>query len=125
MRMDRVFVFLGALGALSGVALGAFGAHVLRGRLSAPMFEVYQTGVHYHLVHALGLVLVGCVAHWLPDSRLVRSAGWLLAAGIVLFSGSLYGLAMSGGMWLGFVTPFGGLCFLLGWGCLAAGALRG
>lgn len=124
MTKARLFVFLGALGALLGVALGAFGAHVLRGRISAPMFEVYQTANHYHMVHALGLVLVGCVAQWRPDSRLVCAAGWLLTAGIVLFSGSLYGLALSGGAWLGFVTPFGGLAFLFGWGCLAAAALR-
>lgn len=122
--MARVFVFLGALSALFGVLMGAVGAHMLRGRLSGSMFEVYQTAVHYHLIHAVGLVLVGCVAQWLPGSRLVQAAGWLLAAGILLFSGSLYGLALSGGSWLGIVTPFGGLSFLLGWGCLAAAAIK-
>ncbi len=123
--MFRLFVAVGSLSAMLAVGLGAFGAHGLKGRLSAQLFEVYQTAVLYHLVHAVGLVLVGLIAHLLPDSAPVRWSGWLLAAGTLLFSGSLYLLAVSGIRWLGAVTPLGGLAFLAGWALLATAMLRG
>ena len=115
----KLFVILGALAAALGVALGAFGAHALKARLSAEMLAVWQTGVQYHLWHALGLVATGLLAQHLPASIPVRLAGWLMLAGIVLFSGSLYVLALSGTRWLGAVTPFGGACFILAWLVLA------
>jgi uncharacterized membrane protein YgdD (TMEM256/DUF423 family) len=121
--MFRTFVAGGSLSAMLAVALGAFGAHVLKGRLSSQMIEVYQTAVLYHLVHAVGLVLVGLVAHLLPDSGPVRWAGWLLAMGTLLFSGSLYLLAVSGILGLGGITPFGGVAFLAGWAFLAVAVL--
>jgi uncharacterized membrane protein YgdD (TMEM256/DUF423 family) len=111
----KLFVSLGALAAALGVALGAFGAHALKARLSADMLAVWQTAVQYHLWHALGLVAVGLLAQHLPASVPVRVAGWLMLVGIVLFSGSLYALALSGTRWLGAITPFGGACFILGW----------
>ena len=122
--MFRLFVAIGSLSAMLAVGLGAFGAHVLKDRLSAPMVEVYQTAVLYHLVHAVGLVLVGLVAHLLPDSGPVRWAGWLLATGTLLFSGSLYLLTVTGIRGLGAITPLGGIAFLAGWALLAIAVLR-
>jgi uncharacterized membrane protein YgdD (TMEM256/DUF423 family) len=119
-----LFVILGALAAALGVALGAFGAHALKARLSADMLAVWQTAVQYHLCHALGLIAVGLLAQHLPASGPVRLGGWLILAGIVLFSGSLYVLAASGVRWLGTVTPFGGACFIAGWVAVAYAVLR-
>ena len=120
----KLFVSLGALAAAIGVALGAFGAHALKARLPAEMLAVWQTAVQYHLWHALGLVAIGLLVQHLPGSGAVRLAGWLLLAGIVLFSGSLYVLALSGVRWLGAVTPFGGACLIVGWVVLAYAVLR-
>lgn len=103
----------GALGFL-GVALGAFGAHGLRARLSADMLAVYQTGVLYHLVHAVALLGVGLLAERAPGAA-TTTAGWAFTAGVIVFSGSLYALAISGVRVLGAITPFGGVAFLVGW----------
>lgn len=119
----KLFVSLGALAAALGVVLGAFGAHALKARLSADMLAVWQTAVQYHLWHALGLVAIGLLAQHLPASVPVRVAGWLMLVGIVLFSGSLYALALSGTRWLGAITPFGGACLILGWLVLAVALL--
>ncbi len=116
--MDRLFVVLGSVSALIAVALGAFGAHALRGRLSAEMLGVFEVGVRYHMYHALGLLAVAWAAARWPGSG-VAAAGWLFLAGIVVFSGSLYLLSLTGQRWLGTVTPVGGLCFLAGWLVLA------
>jgi uncharacterized membrane protein YgdD (TMEM256/DUF423 family) len=120
--MDRTFLLVGALAAFIGVALGAFGAHGLRNRLSADMLAVFETGVRYQMYHALAILIVGLAAARL-DGWLIRAAGWLFTVGIVLFSGSLYALALSGITVLGAVTPIGGLAFLAGWACLAIAAL--
>jgi uncharacterized membrane protein YgdD (TMEM256/DUF423 family) len=106
------------------VALGAFGAHGLKSVIPADRMTIYHTGVQYHLVHALGILLVASLADRLQNDRLVRLSGWLIAAGIVLFSGSLYALAITGVKVLGAITPFGGVCFLAGWAILAAAALH-
>ncbi|WP_096361183.1 DUF423 domain-containing protein [Sulfuricaulis limicola] len=95
--------------------LGAFGAHGLKAKLTADMLAVYQTAVHYHLFHALGLLAVGLVASQIADSVWLKWSGWLMLAGIILFSGSLYVLSVSGWRWLGMVTPFGGLAFIAAW----------
>src|SRR3989337_1854411 len=108
----KLFLILGGINAALVVMLGAFGAHALKARLSAEMLAVYQTGVHYHLFHALGLIVVGLVATQIPASAYLKWSGWLMLAGIVLFSGSLYVLSVSGLRWLGMVTPFGGLAFI-------------
>ena len=97
-----------------GVALGAFGAHGLSGRLSPASLAVYQTAVFYHLVHALGLLAVGILSLLRPQARL-DGAGWLLVAGIALFSGSLYLLSVTGLKKLGMITPIGGLALLAAW----------
>ncbi len=121
----RIFIVLGALAAALAVGLGAFGAHALKARLPPPMLVTFETGVRYHFYHALGLFIVAFAASLLPASPLVRWAGWLMTAGIVLFSGSLYVIALSGVRSLGAVTPLGGVAFILAWLLLATAAIRG
>ena len=116
--MDRTFLLIGALAGFTAVALGAFGAHGLRARLGPDMLAVFETGVRYHMYHALALMLTAQMMGR-TSGRLIVAAGWLFAAGIVLFSGSLYLLALTGITILGAVTPIGGLAFLAGWACLA------
>jgi len=111
----KLLLLLGGVNAMLVVMLGAFGAHALKARLSVDMMAVYQTGIHYHLFHALGLLAVGLVAMQISDSAYLRWSGWLMLAGIVLFSGSLYLLSISGLRWLGAVTPFGGMTFIVAW----------
>lgn len=113
--MRRTFGIWGAAFAFLAVALGAFGAHGLREKISAEALAVYQTGVHYQLVHALALLLLAALV---IEGKAARAAGWLFIAGVVVFSGSLYLLAITGAKWWGAVTPIGGLCFLVGWVCL-------
>lgn len=122
--MDRLFLALGALSALVSVAAGAFGAHALRSRLAPDLLVTFETGARYQMYHALGLVAVAWAASRWPGA-LTTAAGWLLVAGTVLFSGSLYALALSGVRALGAVTPLGGVAFLAGWGVLAWSVLRG
>jgi uncharacterized membrane protein YgdD (TMEM256/DUF423 family) len=117
-------LFAGSLSAGIAVALGAFGAHGLSGRLSPDMLQIWETGARYQMYHALALLAVAWAATQLPTSSLPGWAGGLFIAGTVLFCGSLYVLALSGRLWLGAVTPLGGLAFLAGWACLALGALR-
>lgn len=121
--MARLCLLLAAFAGFTGVALGAFAAHGLKGRLTADYLAVFQTGTHYQLIHALALFGVGLLALQRPG-RLVNSAGALFALGIVLFSGSLYLLTLSGVSALGIVTPFGGVAFLAGWLCLGLAAWR-
>lgn len=111
----KLFLILGGFNATLVVLLGAFGAHALKARLSTEMLAVYQTGVHYHLFHALGLIAVGLVATQISDSSYLRWSGWLMLVGIILFSGSLYLLSISGLRWLGMITPFGGISFIIAW----------
>lgn len=111
----KFFVILGSLNAFLAVALGAFGAHGLKSKVSEEMLTVWQTGVQYHMFHALGLILIGILIHLLPQIGPLRLSGWLLFSGIVLFSGSLYVMVLSGVRALGIVTPIGGIAFLLGW----------
>lgn len=113
---------LGAINAFLCVALGAFGAHGLKQKLTTDMLAVYQTGVQYHFYHALGLVAVGLVLLYFPKSRLVVLSGWLMFAGIVLFSVSLYALSLTGIRGLGAITPLGGVAFLSAWAILAYAA---
>jgi uncharacterized membrane protein YgdD (TMEM256/DUF423 family) len=113
----------GAVLCALGVVLGAFGAHGLQNRLTADMLAVYETGVRYHLVHALGLLAVAWATSRWPNGW-TGAAGWLFVAGILIFSGSLYLLAVTGTRWLGAITPIGGLCLTAGWIALAIGALR-
>lgn len=118
-----MWIWIGALSGFVAVAAGAFGAHGLKARLAPDLLAVFETGARYQMYHALVLVLVGVLALRVsPDARELSSlklAGWLFLAGTLLFSGSLYVLALSGQRWLGAVTPLGGLCFLAGWLALA------
>jgi len=121
--MGRLFFILGAVSALFGVAAGAFGAHVLKGRLGAELLSVFETGVRYQMYHAFGLIAVAWAQVKWP-SRLFVAGGWCFILGTVLFSGSLYLLSWTGLRWLGAVTPLGGTAFLAGWVCLIAAAWR-
>lgn len=113
------YVKIGAVAAFLSVAIGAFGAHGLEGRISADDLEVYRTGVLYQMFHSLGILLIAALSDKLHSRRLTQWACRLLLIGIVLFSGSLYVLAISGVKVLGAITPLGGVAFLAGWICLA------
>ncbi|MCU0897925.1 MAG: DUF423 domain-containing protein [Burkholderiales bacterium] len=115
----KLFLTLGAFAAMLAVIVGAFGAHALRAKVPADLLAVYNTGVQYHFWHALGLLAIGLAAFHLRDPALLLWAGWLMLAGIVLFSGSLYVLAVTGVRWLGAITPFGGTAFIAAWALLA------
>jgi len=115
---ERLFFVLGAVLAGLAILIGAFGAHALRGHVSADRYDDFVTGARYHLPQALGLFAVSRAAVKWPG-RAVAAAGWLFVAGIVLFSGSLYLLGVTGQRWLGAVTPVGGLAFIVGWALLA------
>lgn len=120
--MDRTFIFIGAFMGFVGVGLGAFGAHGLRGRLSPEMLTVFETGVRYHLYHALAILVTGAAMARFDGGRAITAAGWCFTAGIFIFSGSLYALALTGVTMLGAITPIGGLAFLAGWLFLAVAA---
>ena len=134
--MSRIFMLFGALSAAVAVAAGAFGAHALRARVEPRLLEVFETGARYQMYHALALL---AVAWWIsrgsglvaalggspPGARLAVASGWLFVAGTVLFSGSLYAMALTGFRALGAITPLGGVCLIAGWLCLAAAAYRG
>ncbi|WP_339080370.1 DUF423 domain-containing protein [Pseudomonas sp. TMP9] len=121
--MARLWLLLSACAGFTGVALGAFAAHGLKDQLTPAYLAVFQTGAHYQLVHALALFGVGLLALLRP-SRVVNVAGALFAVGVLLFSGSLYALTLSGISALGIITPFGGVAFLAGWLCLGLAAWR-
>jgi len=121
--MLRGFLMLAAFFGFTGVALGAFAAHGLKNRLTPEYLAIFHTGVTYHLVHALALLGVALLATQIPG-RLVTWAGASFAVGILLFSGSLYVLTLTGVSKLGIITPFGGLAFLSGWLCLGLAAYR-
>ena len=121
--MDRTFFALGSLLAGIAVAAGAFGAHALRARLSVADLATFETGARYQMYHALALLAVAWAVQQWPGP-LPRAAGWLFVAGIVVFSGSLYTLVLTGQRWLGAVTPLGGVAFIVGWGCLVGAAMR-
>ena len=118
--MKRLFFQLGAISAFVAVAAGAFGAHALRTRLTPDLLVVFETGVRYQMYHAVGLF----AAAWVGSCRPGRLAGWCFVVGTVLFSGSLYALALTGLRALGAITPFGGVALLAGWACLLFAATR-
>jgi len=122
--MERTFALMGSLIALLAVIFGAFGAHALRGHLSPDDLITFETGVRYQMYHALGLFVVAwAVTRW--PSGASTAAGWLFIIGVLVFSGSLYVLVLTGQRWLGAVTPLGGLAMISGWLCLAWAIFRG
>jgi uncharacterized membrane protein YgdD (TMEM256/DUF423 family) len=114
----------GAVLMAAGVLLGAFGAHVLQGQLTPQRFASFQTGVQYHLLHALGLIAVGLAASVTRESAALRSSARLMLAGIVFFSGSIYLMTAGAPRWLGMVAPVGGMSFMAAWVLLARHAFR-
>jgi uncharacterized membrane protein YgdD (TMEM256/DUF423 family) len=116
--MDLIFFLLASLLGGLGVALGAFGAHAMRGRIAENLLANFETGVRYHFYHALALVAVAVAIQRWPNSNLPVIAGWLFVVGVVIFSGSLYVMAFTGLRWLGAITPIGGVALIAGWLCL-------
>ncbi len=123
MTLKIIFLFAAFAGAL-GVVLGAFGAHALRGSIEPRLMETFQTAVQYQLIHALALLLVSLIIGWLGQSLSFDISAYAFMAGIILFSGSLYGLVLTDIRWLGPVTPLGGLCLIIGWLALLVGGFR-
>ena len=123
MTLKIVFLFAAFAGAL-GVVLGAFGAHALRGSIEPRLMETFQTAVQYQLIHALALLLVSLTMGWLGQSLSFEISAYAFIAGIILFSGSLFGLVLTEIRWLGPVTPLGGLCLIVGWLALLVGGFR-
>jgi len=113
--MSKLIIILAGINGFLAVSIGAFAAHTLRDRLSPELLNTFQTGVQYHMYHALSLFGIGLLMLNFPSSTLLRISAYLMMAGIVLFSGSLYLLSITGTRWLGAITPLGGLCFLTAW----------
>ena len=122
--MSKTIILTGAVFMALAVILGAFGAHALKEKLASDMMQVYKTGVEYHFYHALGLILIGIISMNI-SSGLINWSAILITIGIVLFSGSLYVLAITGIKWLGAITPIGGISFIAGWILLILAVLKG
>ena len=120
----KTFVLLGAINEFLAVALGAFGAHGLEGKIPDRYFEIWKTGVQYQMFHALGLFVVGLMLGKFPNINLLTAAGWIMFIGIVLFSGSLYVLSLTQIKPLGAITPFGGVAFLIAWVLIGYAAVK-
>jgi uncharacterized membrane protein YgdD (TMEM256/DUF423 family) len=121
---SRRLIAIGCILAGIGVAAGAFGAHMLKTMLEPPMLAAYDTGTRYQMYHAFGMILAGMAARLFGDPRLV-TAGWIFAPGMLMFCGSLYGIALAGQKWMGPITPLGGLTFIIGWGLFGWRLWRG
>mgnify|MGYP000633012959 FL=1 len=118
--MAKLFITLASLSGMLAVVFGAFGAHALKGKLDDQALKVFETAVQYHFYHTFALLVVGVIALNQPQTVLLKSSGWLFVIGILVFSGSLYLLSLTGVRWLGAITPLGGLALIAGWACLAA-----
>jgi len=126
MNTAKLFISFAALYGFLAVGFGAFGAHALRNKVPENLLSAFQTGVQYQFYHALALLLLGVLLlrpSAMPESLLLIS-GYLFIAGVLLFSGSLYGMALGGPAWLGPITPLGGVCFLVAWAILLVAALK-
>jgi uncharacterized membrane protein YgdD (TMEM256/DUF423 family) len=120
----KLLLAVGGANAAMVVILGAFGAHALKARLTPELLAVYHTAIQYHLFHALGLLVIGLLLLWFPASAYLKWAAWFMLAGILLFSGSLYLLSVSGVRWLGAITPLGGVAFIIAWLLFCLGVLK-
>lgn len=123
--MQKTFMAWGAIFMALSVAIGAFGAHMLEGRISADELATFETGVHYHMIHGIAVIITGLAAGLFGESKKLFWAGVLFIVGIFIFSGSLYVLSLSGIKWLGAITPIGGVSFIAGWLVLMSSALSG
>ncbi len=123
-KTAKSIILAGVIGAALGVAFGAFGAHGLKQVLSASSLQIYKTGVHYQMWHSISLIVLGLTFQHMLSSRLLAISAWFMFSGIVLFSGSLYSLALTGLGWFGVITPLGGLCFLIAWTLFALAIIR-
>jgi uncharacterized membrane protein YgdD (TMEM256/DUF423 family) len=119
--MAKIFLMAASISGFLAVAIGAFGAHGLKQKISEEMMAVYQTGVQYHFYHTLALLGVGILLQQFPHSLALKVSGWGMLVGMLVFSGSLYLLVLSGTRWLGAITPIGGLALLVAWLALAVG----
>jgi len=122
--MGRTLIMIASVSGFLAVLLGAFGAHGLKTRLTPELITIYQTGVHYHFYHTLALLVCGLLIHTGMDNVAMRISAYAFTAGIIIFSGSLYLLAVTGLRWLGAITPIGGLAFMVGWAALFVGVMR-
>ncbi|KMK78197.1 DUF423 domain-containing protein [Alkalihalobacillus pseudalcaliphilus] len=113
--MAKLFLLMGSIIMALVVAIGAFGAHGLEGKITERMLKNYQTGVQYHMIHGIGIIVVGLLALKMASNQLLTVAGWSFFIGIIFFSGSLYAMALTGITKLGAITPLGGVAFILGW----------
>lgn len=120
----REFIAIGSISLALSVALGAFGAHILEDQVTQEMMDIFSLGNDYQMIHSLGLLLIGLLMKYLPSQTLLKWSGWLLIVGILIFSGSLYILAITGVHILGAITPFGGFAFIVGWLLLAYATLK-
>ncbi|MFL3655688.1 MAG: DUF423 domain-containing protein [Halioglobus sp.] len=118
--MAKLFITLASLSGMFAVIFGAFGAHALKGKLDDQAIKIFETAVQYHFYHSFALLMVGVIALSQSQTVLLKSSGWLFVVGILVFSGSLYLLSLTGVRWLGAITPLGGLALIAGWACLAA-----
>ena len=118
--MAKLFITLASLSGMLAVIFGAVGAHALKGKLDDQALKVFETAVQYHFYHTFALLVVGVIALNQPQTVLLKSSGWSFVIGILVFSGSLYLLSLTGVRWLGAITPLGGLALIAGWACLAA-----
>ncbi len=124
MATGKLFLLLGSINAALAVAIGAFGAHALKARLTPADMETFHTASQYHFYHALGLMLAGLVISSIHGSAFIKASGWIMLTGIILFSGSLYCLVITQQRWFGAITPLGGTAFIVAWLCLFAGVLK-
>ncbi|MEX0772780.1 MAG: DUF423 domain-containing protein [Balneolales bacterium] len=121
----RTMIFIGSLFMALAVGFGAFGAHIVQDMLTTERFQVYQTAAEYHFYHAIGILIIGILSMLIEQSPWLKWAGYLLVAGILIFCGSLYILALTDTAWLGAITPIGGVAFILGWTFAAVGITTG
>ncbi len=121
--MKNFYFAVGAAFSLLSVLLGAFGAHTLKDKLSKEMLDIFEVAVRYQMYHGIGLIVVAwAFSQW--ESNYISAAGWCFIVGILIFSGSLYILSLTGLRWFGAITPIGGIAFIAGWGCLIIAAFR-
>jgi uncharacterized membrane protein YgdD (TMEM256/DUF423 family) len=113
--MSKVFLILGSVNAATAVSMGAFGAHFLKTKIPEDMLFVFQTAVQYHFYHSLGLMVIGVLTIHIKPEKHLGIAGWIMFIGIILFSGSLYILSTTATRWVGMITPFGGIAFIVSW----------